>query len=222
MKKTNLYKLILFLYILTGFLGLFRIYIINLQIISRSLNEIPGARLVVVIILIRMCILLGNSIYMYFKWFKQEEQYLSDIPFLFATFFLLLTFGKAIDLFFDLTYSFFNETMNLMVIKLRFLLIIFTVLPLIYLSIAMNLYSLSLKDRFKKLKDEIFQNKINLILIFFLVFFEVFLVLIIPNTTSIAILLPCVVLPSLLIIIWLFAFAYKHKRLSQVNSLILL
>jgi hypothetical protein len=159
---------------------------------------------------------------MYLKWFKQERQYISDIPFLFATFFLLLTFGKAVDLFFDLTYMFFNEAMNLTVIKLRYLLIIFTVLPLIYLSFAMILYSFSLKDRFKTLKNENFQNKTNLIIILLLILIEIFLVLIVPNTTSIAILLPCVVIPSLLIIIWLFAFAYKHKRLSQVNSLVLL
>ncbi|MFX1479000.1 MAG: hypothetical protein ACFFCI_12785 [Promethearchaeota archaeon] len=222
MEKRNLYKLILFLCVLIGFVSIFIIYIINFQMITRSLDELPDAKLVVLIILTRICILTGNSIYMYFKWFKQEEQYTSDIPFLFATFFLLLTFGKAIDLFFDLTYTFFNEIMNLMVIKLRFLLIIFTVLPLIYLSFVMILYSLSLKDRFIKLKEENYQNKVNLIIIIFTISIELFLVLIVPNATSIAFLLPCVVIPSLLIIIWLFAFAYRHKRLSQVNSLILL
>jgi len=222
MQKKNLYKLILLLCFLIGIAGLFSIYISNLQIINRSLNEIPGARIVVMIILIRMSILLGNSIYMYFRWFKQEMQYLSDIRFLFATFFLVLAFGKAIDLFFDLTYMFFNESMNLMVIKLRYLLIIFTVLPLIYLSITMILYSLSLKDRFKKFKDENFQNKVNLSIILLIILIEIILVSIVPNTNSIAILLPCVVIPSLIIIVWLFAFAYKHKRLSQVNSLVLL
>ena len=42
-----------------------------------------------------------------------------------------------------------------------------------------------------------------------------------PNTTIIGILLPLFVIPSLIIIVWLFQFAYRNKRLSQVNPLIL-
>ena len=222
MKRKDQYKLILFSSILIGFLIVYLIYHLNLSVIRESYNEIHGMDLVVIIMLIRITILFGNAMYMLYKWFKQEEQYLSDIPFLFALFFILLTIGKAFDLFFNFTYRYFSESLNLVVIKLRFFIIIFTVLPLIYLSITMILYYLSLRAKFQKLGDEKFKNKVSLILVLIILMVESIAVIIVPNTSSISILLPAVVIPSLLVIIWLFAFSYKNKRLSQVNSFILM
>ena len=222
MKQKNQYKLILLFSILLGFILVFILYFLNLSIITQAYNEIHGMDLVVIIVLVRIVILFGSSMYMVYKWFSQEKQFLSDLPLLFALFFLLLTFGKMIDLFFNFTYRYFVESLNLLVIKIRFLIIIFTVLPLIYLSITMILFSLSLRDKFQKLKDENTRNKISLIIILLILIVESTAVIIIPDTPSISILLPAVVIPSLLVIVWLFAFSYKNQRLSQVNSLVLM
>jgi len=222
MKQKNQYKLILLFSILLGFILVFILYFLNLSIITQAYNEIHGMDLVVIIVLVRIVILFGSSMYMVYKWFSQEKQFLSDLPLLFALFFLLLTFGKMIDLFFNFTYRYFVESLNLLVIKIRFFIIIFTVLPLIYLSITMILFSLSLRDKFQKLKDENTRNKISLIIILLILIVESTAVIIIPDTPSISILLPAVVIPSLLVIVWLFAFSYKNQRLSQVNSLVLM
>ena len=94
MKKSNIYKLIISSGSLVGFIWVYILYSLNISVINQAVVELDGVNLVIIIILIRIAILLGSTIYMYYKWFKQEEQYISDIPFLFATFFLLLTFGN--------------------------------------------------------------------------------------------------------------------------------
>ncbi|MFX0021537.1 MAG: hypothetical protein ACFE9S_04375 [Candidatus Hermodarchaeota archaeon] len=178
--------------------------------------------LVVIILLVRILILFGSSAYTFYKWFKQEKQFLSDLPFLFGVFFLLLTFGKMIDLFFDFTYLYFPEALNLLVIKIRYFIIIFTVLPLIYLSITMILFSLSLREKFQGLREESSRNRTSLIIAIIVIIVESTAVIIVPNTLSISFLLPAVVIPSLLVIVWLFAFSYRNKRLSQVNAFVLM
>ncbi len=222
MRKSNWYKLALSLGSLLGFISVFMLYFLNLPIIIQAYNDIQGMELVVIIVLVRIFILFGSSMYMFYKWFKQEKQFLSDLPILFAIFFLLLSFGKMIDLFFDFTYSYFTEPLNLLVIKIRFFIIIFTVLSLIYLSTTMILFSLSLRDKFQNLRDETSRNKTSLIIVVFVIIIESAAVIIVSDTPSISTLLPAVVIPSLLVIVWLFAFSYKNKRLSQVNSFVLM
>jgi hypothetical protein len=222
MKKVNRYKIIITCGSLGGFVWVLILFFLNTSVINQAIVELDGVDLVIIIILIRIAILLGSAIYMFYKWFKQEEQYISDIPFLFAMFFLLLTFGKSVDLFFDLTFNYFSEALNLFVIKLRFFIIVFTVFSLIYLSLKMILYWLSLKNRFKKLKDEDYQNKTNFLILLFITVIEIIAIVVTPDTDTISVVLPAVVIPSLVVIIWLFAFAHKNKRLSQVNSLVLM
>ncbi len=222
MKKSNWYKLGLSLGASLGFISVFILYFLNLPIIIQAYNDIQGMELVVIILLVRILILFGSSMYMFYKWFKQEKQFLSDLPFLFGIFFLLLTFGKMIDLFFDFTYLYFTEPLNLLVIKIRYFIIIFTVLSLIYLSTTMILFSLSLRDKFQSLRDETSRNRTSFIIVIIVVVIESTAVIIVSDTPSISVLLPAVVIPSLLVIVWLFAFSHRNKRLSQVNSFILM
>jgi len=176
---------------------------------------------VVWVITIRIVILVLIATYVFRTWLKQEAQYLSDLPFLFGLFFLLLAYGKAIDLLFDLTYFYFSDDEILTLIKIRFIIIIFSVAPMVYLSIGMILYSLSLKEKNTKLTDEKRRNRDTSVIILIILIIEIVAVIITPNTTIIGILLPCIVIPSFITIVWLFTFAHKNRRLSQVNSLIL-
>lgn len=222
MNKKIRYKLILTLSVILGIIAIISIYVINISIIVRSYNETEGMPVVMLILLIRIVILSISAVYMFHVWFKQEAQYLSDLPFLFGLFFILLAFGKSIDLLFDFTYYYYNEAQTLTLIKIRYVIIIFTAAPLVYLSIGMILYALSLKEKHEKLKDEKRRNKDTFVIITIILIIEISAVLLTPNLTIMSIILPCIVIPSFITIIWLFTFAYKNKRLSQVNPLILM
>ena len=221
MIKKKMYKWTLILGVVLGIFAISILYAVNFSIMVRSYNKVEGMSGVVLIIIIRIVILVVSAIYVFRTWFKQEAQYLSDLPFLFGLFFLLLAFGKSIDLLFDLTYYYYNEEEILTLIKIRFIVIIFTAAPLVYLSIGMILYSLSLKEKSKKLKNEKRRNIDTFIIIIIILIIEIIAVLLTPNTTIIGILLPCIVIPSFITIVWLFTFAHRNRRLSQVNSLIL-
>jgi hypothetical protein len=158
---------------------------------------------------------------MFHRWFIQEKQYLSDLPFLFGLFFLFLTYGKALDLFWDLIYSFLNQSTLLLFLKIRYFIVILTAAPMMYLSIGMILYYLSLKEKFSEFKEETRRNKFTKILLVIIILLESSAVIIAPNIPAVSILLPIIVLPSFGIIVWLFFFAYKNKALSQVNTKIL-
>lgn len=197
------------------------LYALNWNLIIESYHEHEGALGVVLIISLRIIFVSAMAIYTFYKWFKQEEQYLSDLPFLFGLFFLFLIFGKALDLFADFIYFQLPESKVLIVLKIRYFIMILDFFPMIYLSSEMILFSFSLNQRFKRLTDEKMRNKISLWLIIIILIIESIFGILAPNSTILSIYYPIIVIPSLLTITWLFYFAHKNKRLSQVNTLIL-
>lgn len=207
--------------ILIGVMGIISLFIIYSSEVIDSLNNIQGAWFILIIILIKIGILSGMVFYLFIQWFKQEKQYLSDIPFLFGLFFLFLIFGKFLDILFNLTFFTLDEESVLFLLKVRYFVAILTLFPMMYLSIGMIIYYLSLKERFKKLRDAKYRNKVSGIVLTIIVFIESIAIIIAPNTTILGILLPCFVVPSVITIVWIFAFAYKNKRLSQAHPLIL-
>ena len=148
MKHKKIYKLTLLLGITLGTIWAITLFTFNISAINKSLNEVEGIWGIVIILLIRISLLSGMTFYMFNRWFKQEKQYISDIPHLFGLFLLILTFGKVLDLFWDLTYFRFDNEYVLLLLKIRFFIIILEFIPLMYLSIVMIFYSLSLRDRF--------------------------------------------------------------------------
>jgi len=220
-KNKGIYLFSLMFSVVIGIIAIASLYVFNWTIIVESYHEHEGALGVVLIIGIRMFIISLMTIYTFYSWFKQEEQFFSDMPFLFGLFFLLLVFGKALDLFIDFIYYQLEETIVLFFIKLRFLILIFDVLPMIYLSVGMILFSLSLKSRFQKLADKDKGNKIRNRILLIIIAIEIIAMILAPDIIIVSILYPIVVIPSLITIVWLFQFAYKNKRLSQVNTLIL-
>lgn len=201
--------------------GIVTFSLMYLTEINRTLNHVEGAWTVLIVILIKIGILTGMTSYVLHQWFKQEIQYLSDIPFLFGLFFLFLIFGKFFDLLFFLTYFTLDEANSLFLLKTRFFMAILTLFPMMFLSIGMLLYYLSLKDKFKKLKSEKTRDKVRGIILTIIIITETIAVVYAPNITIVGILLPIFVIPSLLVIIWIFIIAYRGKRLSQVHPLIL-
>lgn len=219
--KKKLYLTLISLSVFTGVISVFLLYYFNWNVIIQSYLTHEGALGVVLIISSRIIILSGMVIYTFYKWFKQEKQYFSDLPFLFGIFFLFLVFGKTLDLFADFIYFELNEALVLSVLKTRYFIMILDFLPMIYLSSEMILFSFSLRPRFNNLTNEERRNKISYRLILGILFIEFIAGLLAPTVRSLTIYYPIIIIPSLITIFWLFRFAYKNKRLSQVNTLIL-
>lgn len=221
MNQKNFCKLTLAISIIVGIFLILLMYLTYSSLIWGSLAQDDGMIILSVIILIRITNLALAASYMFHKWFNQEEQFFSDLPFLFGLFFLILTFGKAIDLIWDLIFFSINDETILFLLKIRFIIIVFTAAPMLYLSIGMMLYYFSLNDRFNSIKKEKKRNKISQNILAIIVIIEIIAITFAPDRNMIAIMLPLIVLPSFAMIVWLFYFSYKNKALSQVNSKIL-
>ena len=220
-KNKGIYLFLLLLGVILGIAAIFLLYYFNWSTVITSYQAHEGAFEVVIITGVRILIVLLMAFYTFYKWFQQEQQYFSDLPFLFGIFFLFLVFGKALDLFADFIFFQLDETLVLNVLKTRYFIMIFDFLPMIYLSMEMILFSFSLRPKFNRLTNEEMRNKINYRLIFSILLIEFIAGILAPSVRSLTIYYPIIIIPSLITIFWLFRFAYKNKRLSQVNTLIL-
>jgi len=222
LNKTQLYKYVLSLFFIVSTIGILGLYIYYASEVLESLR-IEGAVAILYITLIRAVILSIIAIYIFKQWFKQEQQYLSDIPFLFGFFFLVYSFGKALDLLTYLVYFKIGKDEWLLLIKIRYFVVITTFLPMIYLSMAMFLFYLSLKDKFlifkiRKLKEKEYIRKRQWYITAIIFTIEFILIFIAPNTLILTFLLPVFFGFALLILFWMLYFANKNKALSQINS----
>ncbi|MFX1467698.1 MAG: hypothetical protein ACFFB8_03475 [Promethearchaeota archaeon] len=221
-KNKAIYLFLLLVGVVLGVTAIVLLYVFNWSTIIISYQAHEGALSVILIIGIRIIIVSLMAIYTFYSWFRQEKQYFSDMPFLFGIFFLLLIFGKSLDLFIDFTYLILDEDLLLLVIKARFFVAIFDLLPMIFLSTYMILVSLSLKDRFKKLTNEKFLDKIRIQILVVIITIEILIGIFVLSIELAPVIYPIIIFPSLITIVWLFYFAWKNQRLSQVNTFILM
>jgi len=221
MNKKRKYLLLIILPSIIGFIITLGLFLIFLEPIIKGFGILEGAWLGVSIILVRMGLVIFMSSYMFKKWFAQEYQFFSDLPFLFGLFFLILFFGKAYDLLYNLTFYTIDEISFLVILKIRFIIAVLSITPMYYFSIGMILFFLSLNDRYKKLNNKEFSKRIQLIVLLLIVSIEMIIIILFLDLNTNRIILPSIVIPSFLIIVIVFYIAYKNKRLSQVNPLIL-
>ncbi|MFX1445707.1 MAG: hypothetical protein ACFFHV_20010 [Promethearchaeota archaeon] len=221
MERKDLYKLKLTISTILGLIVIGCFYIINVDAIVEGFSTTEGMIYVVLIEIFLIVCISSMTVYMFHEWFKQEMQYLSDLPFLFAAFFLFLVFGKILDLLFFLTFFTLGDLMTLLLMKARWLIGVLTVLPMLFLSIGMLLYYLSLKEKFDNLKNEEYRDKLRVVLLAIIIFMEIIAIILAPNIDAVLLLLPLFVVPSLIMIVWLFYFSWKNKALPKVNSKIL-
>ncbi|MFX0004303.1 MAG: hypothetical protein ACFFAA_08660 [Promethearchaeota archaeon] len=221
-RNKGIYLFLLLFGIIFGTVSILLLYAFNWNIITTTYLTHEGTLGIVLAISARITIVSLMAIYTFYRWFKQEQQYFSDIPFLFGIFFLLLIFGKMLDLFIDFSYFGLDYGLLLLIMKGRYFIAIFDLLPMIYLSIFMILLSLSVKGRFSKLTNEDYLNKIRIRILLIIVAIEVFVCIFVVNVEIAPIIYPITILPSLIAIVWLFNFAWRNHRLSQVNTFILM
>jgi hypothetical protein len=222
MEKKTSYKLIIIGLTIFGVICTLILFIYYMPYFMKTF-EIEGAEILFMLFIFIICVLSLMAVYTFRQWFKQEELYITDIPSRFGFFFLFYTFGKAFDLLWYYVYFELNKVELLILLKIRFYIIIFMILPIISLSIELTLYYLSLKENFSdRLGNRKDREKLGYRITFFITAVEVFIVTIIPDTLTLSsIVLPVLAFVSLTIIIWMFYFAYKQDALKNANPLIL-
>ena len=221
MNKKEKYQWILIISIILGSVAMVIGFLLYTAQINQAYATVEGIQMVLIITLIKASVIGGMAFIMIRKWFKQEEQYLSDLPFLFGMFFLILVFAKFLDILISFNYYTLEEDSLLVLVKIRYFIMIFDLFPMIYLSVGMILYYLSLKTRFSELDKNERRDEVRIRVLIVIIIIEVLAISLAPNYSTILVILPILVIPSLITIIWLFAFAYKNKRLSQVKPLII-
>ncbi len=222
MEKKTSYKLVIIGLTIFGVTSLLSLFIYYMPYFMKTF-EIEFAEILFMLFIFTICIMSLMAVYTFRQWFKQEEVFISDIPSRFGFLFLFFTFGKAFDLLWYYVYFELNKVELLILLKIRFYIIIFMILPIISLSIELILYYLSLKENFsERLGNRKHREKLGYRITFVITAVEVFVVTITPDTLTLSsIVLPILGFVSLTIIIWMFYFAYKQKALKNADPLIL-
>jgi hypothetical protein len=221
LKKQKKYEIYISTLIILGLFFTAFSYYLNLPEIIKTFQTIQEAWLNLFVITIKIVVVFTMGIFLLLKWFKQDKQYFSDIPFLFSSFFIILVFAKFFDLL--IISVFYQEDPNsvLLLIKTRFILGVFNLVPMLYLSIGMILFYLSLNEKYKKLRDNKEIEKIRNIAIMIIIIIESSAIIFAPRYEFIVTITPLLVIPSLIMIIWMFLFANRNEKLSNVNTLII-
>ncbi|MHA1688316.1 MAG: hypothetical protein ACTSUN_03100 [Promethearchaeota archaeon] len=172
------------------------------------------------IVMARIFMFIGFSFILYKKWFKQESVFLTDAYFLFGIFFNILSFGKTLDLFSYLANvsGKFMLQEALTFLKIRYLIIVVNLNPLLFIGLGVVLNIISTYVR------ELSTAKINrtrMRMIYLYNIISILVILLAPTidvlTQSYAILISI----SMIGIILMFFIMYKFKGLSQAHGLII-
>lgn len=220
MKRKNSFILILLVSVFFGSLSIFILYLFYMDEILKTITTIPESSILISIILAKIIIISIMGIFLLYRWIKQDDQYFSDIPLLFSIFFIILVFGKLLDILINFLYYFINPNSILILIKIRFFLIIINLFPVLFLSIEMILIYLSLYENFKFLKTKKNFKILQGIILISIFMIESISILFAPKYSTILMIYPFFIIPFFIIIIWIFLYAHRSKRLSEINPLI--
>ncbi len=173
-----------------------------------------------IICLSKVIILALMSFYIFRRWFKQDAIFTSDAYFLFGSFFWILVSGKILDIFWNLGFlGGLDENYLLFLLKIRFAIVILTIVPILFVSLEAILTFVNLYKK-KEMNKKQF-SKIRKIIIIIYVILIAFLIIIAPSVPFMNIMLPFVSFPMFLFIAIMFLYMYKNKYLSQAHGLII-
>ncbi|GAH00326.1 unnamed protein product, partial [marine sediment metagenome] len=161
----------------------------------------------------------GMTLIVFRQWFKQDKLHYSDISFLFGLFFLGLMFGKCLDLLYKLTYFTADNDNILILLKFRYILIILTIIPLIFIS--NDIIFLRGSQYHEKFANDNYRNRLNISFIVIIISIESVMVIISPNLIIISLVLMCIHIPSLAWITYTFYYAYRNEQLLQIKPLLI-
>lgn len=169
---------------------------------------------------IKILILAMMSLFLYRKWFRQEAIYITDAYFCFGTFFGIWVFGKIFDVLLNLLWlSGTYDNLRLFLMKIRYTVIVINILPILYIGLEALLVFIELRSKTKESKSE--ANKIRYSFMGGYVFILLILIWFANNVNLLVNLLPIATFIIYLLLMIMFFFMYRNKRLSQANSLII-
>lgn len=173
-----------------------------------------------IVMVIRIIMLSLMSACLYNSWLKTPNIYLGDAKFLFGTFFFILTIGKFVDLFYSLTYFYFEEAFILTILKVRYLIIVLTLSQMLYFGIYILLFSLH--DKHPQFGKREYLNQTRNAITLLIISIMTMVILLAPTVTFISMTLPIFVIPSLATIVYVFYIANKQGILSEVRPKIIM
>jgi len=218
--KKKLFKRIILGVMILVFSAYTILYYLFWPSFRESLLKIEAFSIITGIILIRVFIFLLMTYILFRQWIKQESIYTSDAYFLFGTTFIILTAGKLFDLFYNFIHASgsFSEDFTFNLLKIRYLIIILNVIPLLYLGlqVLITLVKVYIKDLSKQ---QFNRMRLSIITVFLSI---ISLLIIFTNERArLYNLLPVIVSGTMIGIVVMFLFMYKNKHLSQAHGLII-
>jgi hypothetical protein len=205
--------------IIAGTVFILYLYLFYIAAVNESINEYEGMGSIALFILIRIFITIGMTIYAFRQWYKQKELCITDINFMFGLFFLGLVYGKFINLLFILTYFTVDDNTSLMLLKIRYILIILTAAPLIFVGLEI-IFKINGK-LYGESSNKSYGKRLSLKIVATIVIIESIIIILTPDITSINLVLICIHIPSLIWITYTFYYAHKNKKYIKVKSLII-
>ena len=194
-------------------ISLYMFYAKGYAIAYRTSPELAFAT---IIISIRSVIMLSLAYYMFRKWYAQEKRYLKNIPFLVGLFFYFVAIGKFMDLLVYIHHSspYFNEGTELYLIKLRYLFLVITFLPMLFLGLRPIIYNYGLNHGWEDKKV----LGIRKTIIGAYAFGFWILIITAPNIYVIQIILGIMSIFTYITIWYIFRFAHKNNTFPTIRS----
>jgi len=214
-KKFLYYGLTINLALLAVFILLFSFYgpILATTILENEIGLIA--------ITSRILILGIMSLFLYRKWIQQEAIYTSDAYFLFGSFFGIFAWAKVYDMIYNpaIISGLFDTGFILLLVKIRFFIIIATMLPILYLGLDAILVYINMNTNKEMKKKQFNKLRLRIIIIFVLVTLPV--IVLGPTLNFLNLVFPFITILIFFSISFMFLFMYKNKRLSQANGLLI-
>ena len=172
-------------------------------------------------IICRILILGIMSFFLYRKWLNQEAIYISDAYFLFGSFFGIFTWAKVYDLFYNpaIVSGAFSTGFILLLVKIRFFIIIATMMPMLYLGLDAILVYINMNKNKEMKKKQFNKMRLRIILIFVIITLSV--IVLSPTLDFLNLVFPFITITIFFSVGFMFLFMYKNKRLSQANGLLI-
>lgn len=217
-RKFKLYILLVVVVTLVSYVILFTLF---WGVLGVALVTLAGIWIAFIISLSKVLILALMSFYIFRRWFKQDAIFTSDAYFLFGTFFWILVAGKILDIFWNLGYvgSVFDLNYLLFLLKIRFAIVILTIVPILFVGLEAILTFVNLYKKKEMSKNQFNKIRKEIIIIYILIL--AVLTILAPSVPFMNIMLPFVSLPMFLFIAIMFIYMYKNKYLSQAHGLII-
>ena len=208
-----IYLLAIILYFMPNFLVLYDLY-----------TTFYFNILFTVITVLRVSLSIYGSYFLFKIWLVKKTRSYLDLPFLYGLFFFVFISAKLMDLMIMLNYRLYADfgysyMFLLITIKLRYILLIVNVVPLILSGMYLYIFRLNLK------KPNFEREKVSkrLIILFSSLYFPIFFIIIIflNNIYLFSYIGAIITFSSLIFVIWMFITVYRGKILPEINSLIL-